>query len=247
MAKPTLTVVFERLSELEAQLGHLSRGGCFLPEPVPLPEPFAELDVVFVAPSGDKVRFDARVVQLAPGAGVAVTCDDAATTTQQLRSLIEGATAGEAGHPARAVWGDSVQAAESDSEAPLADRIRDMKTPEKIRLALHGERAARILLVKDTNKTIHSFILKNKGITVDEVRYIAGNRQCAPDALKLIGENREWVGNPRILSALISNPKTPGSIATKLLNKLPKAELRRIAKSQSVPRAVSMAAKKLVI
>ena len=130
--------------------------------------------------------------------------------------------------------------------ATLYDRIRAMSAGEKMQLALHGDRASRLLLLKDVNKVIHTFVVQNKKITVDEVRYIAGYRQSNPDALKLISESREWMQNPGVVSALVSNPKTPPAIAMKLLDKVPLSELRRLAKSDNTPRAIQMAARKKV-
>jgi hypothetical protein len=135
----------------------------------------------------------------------------------------------------------------ADANLPLADRIKAMSTAEKRQLALNGDKAARTLLLNDPNKTIHVFIIRNNSITTDEVRYIAGFRQTNPDVLKQISENREWMKNPLIVAALVANPKTPSTVATKLVSKLPIQEIRRLAKSQAVPRAVSAVAKKLVI
>jgi hypothetical protein len=103
------------------------------------------------------------------------------------------------------------------------------------------------LLLKDPNKMLHPFILQNKGLTAEEVRYIAGFRQTNPDVLKQIAENTDWTQNPRILQALVTNPKTPPNAAIRLLPKLGVSELRRLARSGNVPPAVSAAAKKMVI
>lgn len=129
----------------------------------------------------------------------------------------------------------------------LYERIKAMPTSEKLRLAKLGERGARQLLLKDPNKTIHTFLIKNKGITLDEVRYMAGYRQTNPEVLIQIAAHREWSQNPQIVNALVCNPKTPATVAKKLLTKLSPSDLRRLAKSESVPRAVSAAARKLVV
>ena len=137
-------------------------------------------------------------------------------------------------------------AVDEAESATLYDRIRTMTAAEKMQLALKGDRSARLLLLKDMNKVIHTFVVQNPKITLDEVRYVAGYRQANPDALKYISEQREWMINPGVVAALVCNPKTPAIIALKLLEKLPMGELRRLAKSDNVPRAVQLAARRKV-
>jgi hypothetical protein len=156
---------------------------------------------------------------------------------------------GAAGAPAAAT--DAAAAPEAQSLPPaedalLYDQIKAMGSQEKIRLALHGDRAARLILLKDVNKTIQTFLLQNPRITIDEVRYLAGYRQASPDALQAIAAHREWGQNANVVAALVRNPKTPATIAVKLLDKLAVTELRRLAKGNEVPRAVQVAARKRV-
>jgi hypothetical protein len=138
-------------------------------------------------------------------------------------------------------------ASDEAGAATLLAQIRAMSSSDKLRLAVHGDRAARLLLLKDPNKTIQLHILQNKRITLEEVQHIAGNRQANPEALVRIGDTREWVQHPGVLLALVSNPKTPSRTAQRLLRSLPQGELRRIAKSPNVPQAIATAARRLVI
>lgn len=135
---------------------------------------------------------------------------------------------------------------ELDDAQKLAQQIAAMSTAQKMQMAMHGDRTARLLLLKDVNKNIQTFIIQNPRITLEEVRYIAGFRQANPDVLNTIAANRDWTNNPNIVSSLVRNPKTPGATAVKLLDKLPIGEIRRLAKSNDVPRAVNQAARKKV-
>jgi hypothetical protein len=287
VVRKVLTVVFERAEDLLAQRAHIPRGGFFVPMPQPPPEPFSEVRLVIVAPAGGRVELAARVVHLAPGAGVGLAFLDAIAAREALEPLL--ALAGrpsrpDAGPPrvqwearptvpagagpqpaapsvrpaARAPAPDPAPPDEStespepepqlgEGAATLFDRIRAMSTSEKMKLAQHGDRSARILLMKDVNKSIHTFVIQNPNITLDEVRYIAGYRQTNPEVLKMIGENRDWLQNPRVVAALVGNPKTPTTTAVKLLEKLPLGDLRRIAKSDNYPKAVTLAARKKVL
>lgn len=252
MGGEPLTVVFQRWTELSDQQGHLQRGCLFVPCPEPLPEPFAELAVVIVAPDGQQVSLTGRVVQIAPGAGVAVACDDLAAVEHFLAPLFESAKAqadDADGSAALSQWGEPAAApAEADEgdEATLHDRIRGMSSSEKMRLARSGDRPTRQLLVRDPNKTIQLHIIQNKRITIDEIRYLAGFRQANPEVLARIGETREWLQHTAVLTALVGNPKTPSRVAIRLLRSVSKSELRRIAKSPHAPRAVAIAARKML-
>lgn len=247
MGNDTLTVVLGGREDVKQQLSQLRRGVLFVPLPEPAPEPLQELSVAIHA-GAMRAEIRARVVQLMPPAGMALECGDADELAQQLHEAA-ATWQGEEGEGSVSRWGQDEAEEEEpqDDDRPLHERIREMSTPEKRKLALHGDKQARTLLMKDPNKLLHNFVIQNKGITVDEVRYIAGYRQTNPETLKQISENREWMQNPRIVMALVTNPKTPSTVATKLLGRLPKSDLRRIAKSGNIPRAVSAAAKKMVI
>lgn len=141
---------------------------------------------------------------------------------------------------------DPAEGPAPSDEKLLYDRIRAMSSPEKMQLALHGDRTERFLLLKDVNKNVQTFLLQNARITLDEVRYIAGFRQAIPDVLVAIAAHREWSQNQGVLAALVRNPKTPPVTAVGLLDRIAPAELRRLAKSNEVPRPVQAAARKKV-
>ena len=131
-----------------------------------------------------------------------------------------------------------------DEKRALHDRIRAMSPQEKMNLAKHGDKSARLILMRDTNKSVHIFVIQNPRISVEEIAWMAGFPQTNPECLLQIAANPEWTRNARVVGALVRNPKTPPTQAVKLLEKLPMAEIRRLAKSPHTPKAVSAAAKK---
>jgi hypothetical protein len=216
------------------------------------------VDLLVIAPGGAQVEVRARVVHLSAGSGIALAFEDSPAARAALQELCERAGEDTGGSAVRIHWGRPAEASADESaeeaapaadaeSATLYDQIRAMSSAEKMKLAIHGDRAARLILLKDTNKSIHTFVIQNPRITLDEVRYIAAYRQTNPEVLKMIGDNRDWSQNPGIVSALVGNPKTPPQTALKLLDRVPQSELRRLAKSESVPRAVQLAARKKVI
>jgi hypothetical protein len=272
VSETVLSVIFQRAADLLEQRAHLQRGAMFIPEPDPPPEPFAEVTLHAESPLGTFVELRGRVLQILPGRGMAVAFDDTNVALRALAPLF--AEAEHAEDPLAGAtwvfWGrpeptqpatstdpapppdapeeeeGAAEASKDDEAARLHEQLKTMPTHEKIQLALHGDRTARFLLLKDINKSFQTFVLQNKRITIDEVRYVASFRQAAADVLIAISQNRDWSQNPGIVSALIRNPKTPTPTAVKLLDKLSQSELRRLAKSTDVPRPIQVAARKRV-
>jgi hypothetical protein len=269
-----LAIRFDPPSALVPQQAYVDKGALFVPPPDPLPEPFAEIVVRIEAGPGRAVEVPARVVQMSPQ-GIALAFADLDAARAALRPLFEavGSPAPASPSPRPTVaWSPAGAApasgetrdpganAEEGSDGPggggvalpegddplLYERLRTMSSQEKIHLALHGDRSARLLLLKDVNKTVQTFLVQNPRITLDEVRYLAGFRQANPDVLATIAAHREWGQNAGIVAALVRNPKTPSSTALKLLDRVPVGELRRLAKSGDAPRAVQVAARKRV-
>jgi hypothetical protein len=271
VAQSVLTVIFQQAAELAVQEGHVARGAFFLPAPEPAPEPLAELVLRVESPTNDVVEVLVRVVHIS-ATHVALALVDPAAGRAALTPLFDAAKRAPDGDGATWVfWGRADASSETPAVEPLAadstaveeaaregepsaepedallyDRIRAMSSQEKMQLALHGGRAARLLLLKDVNKTIQTFLLQNPRITIDEIRYIAGYRQANPEVLVAIAAHRDWGQNQNVVAALVRNPKTPTTAAVKLLDKIAPAELRRLAKSAEVPRAVQAAARKKV-
>jgi hypothetical protein len=256
MAARTLAIVFGQTTDLLSQRAYLAKGALFVPAPEPPPEPFAEMTLQIEAPAGDVVELYAHAVQISPR-GVALAFADLTEARAALEPLFERALEAPSREPSsdgttRVFWTEPRAArtevdrssSSAADEALLYDQIRAMSSQEKIHLALHGDRPARMILLRDVNKTAQTFLVQNPRITIDEIRYLAGFRQANPDVLATIAGHREWGQNPGIVAALIRNPKTPSATAVKLLDKVAVAELRRLAKSNDVPRAVQAAARK---
>ena len=271
-----LTVAFRGQAELLLQRAHLQRGCLFVPLPDPAPETLHDVWLTVEAPNGEAAAWAARVLQVYEGLGVALGFDDPEPVRAQFEAwfgapAVEAgptevwwseavptiappppaaeAASPSAAEPTVAPASDPGTDPEAPAEAPpalLADQIRAMTTQQRMHLAAHGDRAARLLLIKDPNKTIQAFILQNPHVTLEEVRYLAGSRQASPDALQMIAGHREWSQNAGVVAALVRNPKTPLGSATRLLDRLPQQELRRLAKSNDVPRGVQLAARKRV-
>lgn len=176
---------------------------------------------------------EAKVAAVIPGVGVAVMLD---AIPPALAELVERARAG-------------TPLVEEDDEpapvGPLADRLKAMTVAEKIALALSCDREARFALLRDHNKSLHVFVLRNPRLGLDEVQAAAKMPSLSPDALKLIAEHREWGTNPTICTSLVRNPRLLLPLALRLLDRIPMSEVRAIAKGGARDQLVNAARKRL--
>jgi hypothetical protein len=128
----------------------------------------------------------------------------------------------------------------------LTQRIMKMSIAEKIKLATLGNKEARTLLLRDSNKLVCTAVIRSPRLTDGEVLTTATNRAANEEVLRIIYNNREWTKNNKIKLALVKNPKIPLTVVMKFLSTLRDAELKDLARDRNVPSGVSMFAKKMV-
>lgn len=132
-------------------------------------------------------------------------------------------------------------------EASLLLQLQSMPVSERIKLALRGNRDARMLLLRDANKMIRRFVLQNPRIGDEEIIAVAKNRSADDELLRMIGESREWTKNYQVRLSLVTNPKTPLVLALRFVNGLNERDVRMLAKSKNVSATVANAAKRVVL
>ena len=129
----------------------------------------------------------------------------------------------------------------------VAARLDAMGATEKMRLALSGSRDERLALLRDINRVLHVYVLRNPRIALDEVQYASKQANLSPEALKLISEHPQWGVDPTVCGNLVRNPKTPTTIAIHLLDRISPSELRQIARGGARQAIVTAARRKLNI
>ena len=121
-----------------------------------------------------------------------------------------------------------------------------MGMPEKIKLALRGNKEARQILIRDSNKVIRRMVLQNPRMTDGEVLAITHNRTADDEILRVISDRREWMRNYQVRLGLATNPKTPIAVALKQLGALGERDIRALAKSRNIPQAVAVQARRIL-
>jgi hypothetical protein len=129
----------------------------------------------------------------------------------------------------------------------LYSQILHMTMGERIKLALKGNRDARMILVRDPNRLIQRFVLQNPRITDDEIIAVSRNRNLDSEVLRKIGEHKSWPRNYQVKLGLVTNPKTPIATSLPFVNQLMERDLRQLAKSKNVPAAIVSHARRLLM
>jgi hypothetical protein len=128
----------------------------------------------------------------------------------------------------------------------VLQRIQRLSVTEKRHLARMGGREIRSVLIKDPNKEVLMTLLDNPKITETEIEIIAKSRFIPEEALRKIAKKREWMKKYPIVSAVVTNPKTPAGIAVTFLNELKTRDLALLEKNRNVSEAVRSTAKKFL-
>jgi hypothetical protein len=128
----------------------------------------------------------------------------------------------------------------------LYQRIQHLRVGEKIQLALRGSRDVRSILFRDSSKEVVMTVLENPKITESEIEIIAKQKTTPDDVFRVIAKKREWLKNYTINHALVTNPKTPISIAAGCVSRLRKKDLLMLEKNRNISEAVRAAIKRRI-
>lgn len=135
---------------------------------------------------------------------------------------------------------------EEKKKLTLTQKIMKMSVAEKIKLATLGNKEARTLLLRDSNKLVTMAAITSPRITDGEIFLMAGTKTASEDVLRYIYSSREWTKNYKVKLQLVKNPKVPSAVAMKFLSTLRDSELKDLARDKNVPGAVQQMAKKIV-
>ena len=127
----------------------------------------------------------------------------------------------------------------------LTQLISKMNIAEKIKLATRGNKEARGILIRDSNKLVCTATIRSPRITDGEVLLQAASKTAHEDVLRIIFSDRDWTKEYRIRMALVKNPKVPQAIAMRMMTTLRESDLKGLAKDKMVPQVVQQLAKKM--
>jgi hypothetical protein len=132
-------------------------------------------------------------------------------------------------------------------EPALWMQIKAMTMAERTKLALRGNKDARMILIRDVNIQIQRLVLQNPRITEEEILTIAKDRNTNDELLARIADSRDWIKNYAVRMALVENSRTPVAKALRILPTLDDKDLSRLGKSKQIPQVVAGQARRAAI
>src|SRR5712691_11795241 len=133
----------------------------------------------------------------------------------------------------------------SPERISLIRRIMFMTVRDRVKLGMKGDREARGILVRDSNKIVACAVIHNPRVTEHEIENIAAMRTVSDEVLRLIGMNRAWARSYPIIHNLVRNPRTPMATAIHILPRIRSKDLKVISTSRNVSEAVRRQAYRL--
>jgi hypothetical protein len=135
---------------------------------------------------------------------------------------------------------------EKEKRVPIMKLVAGLNIAQKVALAIRGNKEARSMLVRDSNRMVAVAAIRSPRITESEVKSVATSRTVHDDVIRIIANSRELSRSYSVKLALASNPKTPLPMAMKLLPLLRESDIKVMAKSKSISAAIAAQARRMV-
>ena len=136
---------------------------------------------------------------------------------------------------------------EEQKKLNMTQRVLRMSVAEKIKLATLGNKEARTLLLRDSNKLVCMAAVTSPRITDGEVMVLANSRTLNSDVLRHIYSNREYLKIYAIKMSIVKNPKVPLPTALKYMYTLQERDIKDLARDRNVPQTIQAQAKSWLI
>lgn len=173
--------------------------------------------------------------------------DDSWLPAELLEELYEETIAQRAASMERIISETSGEAAGeiAPERIALIRRIILMNVKDRIKLGLKGDREARSILIRDSNKVVSTAVIRNPRVTEQEVEGIAAMRTVTDEVLRLIAMNRQWARSYTVIHNLARNPRTPLPTAMTLISRLRAKDLQSLTQNRNVSENVRRQAYRL--
>ena len=127
----------------------------------------------------------------------------------------------------------------------LIKRIMFMNVRDRMKLAMKGDREARSILIRDSNRIVATAVINNPRITDQEIENIAAMRTVADEVLRLIAAKPAWARSYSIIHNLVRNPRTPIPTVVSTLPRIRSKDLLSLTQNRNVSEAVRRQAMRL--
>jgi hypothetical protein len=172
--------------------------------------------------------------------------DDSWLPAERYADLIAETAEESTANVKRVLESERLESEEVNAErVSLIRRIMFMSTKDRMKLAMKGDREARSILIRDSNKVVCSAVVNNPRISEQEIENIASMRTISEEVLRLIALNRSWARAYPIIHNLARNPRTPIPTAMNILLRIRTKDLQNLSQNRNVSEAVRRQAYRL--
>lgn len=172
--------------------------------------------------------------------------DDAWLPAERYEELVSESAAEVSANVQRIIENERLESGDVSTERiSLIRRIMFMNTRDRMKLAMKGDREARSILIRDSNKVVCSAVVNNPRITEQEVENIAAMRTVSDEVLRIIALNRSWARAYPIIHNLARNPRTPIPTVMNILPRIRTKDLQNLSQNRNVSEAVRRQAYRL--
>lgn len=127
----------------------------------------------------------------------------------------------------------------------LFSLIKKMSVPERIKLAIVGNREARMILIHDPRRIVAATVLASPRLSDTEVILFCQSKTVDEEILRAIASTRKWTRAYQVKLALVNNPKTPPDLSLHFMPHLRDRELKSLSNNRNIPGVVTAAAKRM--
>jgi regulator of extracellular matrix RemA (YlzA/DUF370 family) len=172
--------------------------------------------------------------------------DDSWLPAERYAELLEETAEETAANAQRVIDSEQLEKGEVSAErVSLIRRVMFMNARDRMKLAMKGDREARSILIRDSNKVVCSAVVKNPRITEQEIENISAMRTVSDEVLRLIAMNRAWARAYTIILNLARNPRTPIPTALNILPRIRTKDLQHLSQNRNVSETVRRQAYRL--
>ena len=173
--------------------------------------------------------------------------DDSWLARERIEEMLVEAAEQTAANVQAVIKAETIDSGEVAPERiSLIRRLMFMTVKDRVKFALKGDREARGILVRDSNRVVATAVIYNPRITEHEIESIANMRTVSEDVLRLIGLNRAWTRSYKIIHNLARNPRTPMATAVQILPRIQAKDLLALSENRNITEAVRRQAYRLV-
>ncbi|MEP6817933.1 MAG: hypothetical protein ABJA18_00270 [bacterium] len=127
----------------------------------------------------------------------------------------------------------------------LIRQVMFMNVKDRMKLAMKGDREARSILIRDSNRVVATAVIHNPRVTDQEVENIAAMRTVSDEVLRLIAMNHNWARSYPVIHNLVRNPRTPIPTVLTTLPRIRTKDLKNLTQNRNVSEATRRQAARL--